>query len=104
MRKEYTFTNSKQEKIIVVLTETEHDRTNKKGLMNLWVKSGLMERFIPKTINIATYVYEINGDCVGKYNPQIVPGKNKINFAWMLESTPENERKIIEEIKRLAEI
>ena len=31
-----------------------------------------------------------------------IEGENKINFKWMLANTPENEKKIIREIKRRA--
>lgn len=102
MKKTIEFTNRKNEKIIIELTVTKHDKKNKRGLMNLWVKNGYMPEFIPETINIETYVFNDAGECHGRYNPQVIKGQNKINFKWMLENTPENEKRIIREIKRQA--
>lgn len=51
MKKTIEFTNRKNEKIIIELTVTQHDKKNKRGLMNLWVKNGYMPEFIPETIN-----------------------------------------------------
>mgnify|MGYP003299759885 CR=1 FL=1 len=102
MKKTIEFINRKNERIVIELTVTEHDKGNKNGLMNLWIKHGYMTEFIPETINIMVYVYDESGNCWGKYNPQIIKGENKINFKWMLANTPENEKKIIREIKRRA--
>lgn len=96
------FINRKNERIVIELTVTEHDKGNKNDLMNLWIKHGYIKEFIPETINIMVYVYDEAGNCWGKYNPQIIKGENKINFKWMLANTPENEKKIIREIKRRA--
>lgn len=43
------------------------------------------------------FVEDADGCCFSKYNPQI--GKdNKIDFQWLLENSPGNEQKLIDEI------
>lgn len=55
MKQIYKFTNKKSEKIEVWLTSTVHNKKNKSGLMNLWVKTGYIKEFIPETLVIETY-------------------------------------------------
>lgn len=101
-RNEYEFKNNKSEKITVWISNTPHERKNKRGLMNLWIKAGYLPEFIPETLCVETYVYDKTGNCRGAYNPQIIPGMNKIDFAWMLENTAENINRILAEIERRA--
>lgn len=101
MRNE-TFYNNKNEKIEVEIEEVRHDKTLRSDLMKLWVKKKWMPKFLDKTLYVRTYVYDMNGNCYGKYNPMVRKDNRKINFDWVLEATEENQEKIIEEIKRLA--
>lgn len=101
-RYEHSFINSKGERVSVWISNVKHDKNNKNGLMNLWVKNGFLNDFINETLHVDTYVYDEKNNCSGKYNPQIIPGENKINFAWILPATPENISKIIKEVIRLA--
>lgn len=101
-RYECEFTNNKGERVLLWINKTKHDRKFKRGLMNLWIKAGYMKKFIPETWNIDTYVYDSEGNCRRKYNPQITADGRKINFEWMIEATPENLQKIISEVERRA--
>lgn len=96
------FTNNKNERIVVYFSTTQHNRKNRHDLMNLWIKHGYMEKFIPETINMMVYVYDEYDNCTGKYNPTIYPHECKINFDWMLEATSENFNRLLEECKRMA--
>ena len=44
------------------------------------------------------YAYDKEGNCYGRYNPQILPHGTKINFDWILEATEENKERILNEI------
>lgn len=101
-RRMYEFINNKNEKIFVEITEFAHNKKSKTGLMSLWVKHGYLKTFIEKTLNVTVYVKDEEGNCYGKYNPQVYDHKCEINFEWMLEATPENEKKILKEIEQRA--
>ena len=77
------------------MTCVSHSRTDKNGLMNLWIKHGYMDHFIPETIAVDVFVTEESGDCYCKYNPQIRESDHRINFRWMLEWNDYNAEMII---------
>lgn len=99
----YTFTerNDIDEKIVVEISKciTENPN-NKKCLPYLWWKSGYTDHILSSYWSINTYIYNDDGDCIGKYNPQVQG--NRINFEWMLEATEENLQRILEEVYRHA--
>lgn len=103
---EYSFLSASGEQVLAVITSTEHDKDNKNGLMNIWVKHGCLKEFIPETLCVQVYATDAEGNCRGKYNPTEKPSEDgkgrQINFEWMLPATPENEAKILEEIKNRA--
>lgn len=101
-RYECEFTNNKGEKIEVWIFKTHHGTKGKSCLMTTWLECGYVEKFMPETWYIETYVYDSVGNCKGLYNPLIKPHNNKINFDWVLEATTENLTKIIKEVERLA--
>ena len=98
------FKNIHSENVEIWITATEHDKDEKNGLMNLWVKCGSLKKFIPETINAETFVTDYEGNCTRKYNPQIgIPGYDRaINFRWMLEYNENNVERIINQCVRLA--
>ena len=99
---EKEFFNNKNEKVIIVISNCEHDRNSKHDLMRLWVKAGYMDHFIDDNLFVETYVYDDTG-CWGRYNPQIMhDDAHKIDFEWILENTKENIKKLVAEVERLA--
>lgn len=71
------------------------------SVMKTWVKNGYIPAALSTWWSISTYVYDKDGNCWGRYNPQI-KDHLKINFDWVLSGTEENKKKIISEIERLA--
>lgn len=99
---------------VEICTCDSGDRSNKNSLMNLYVKNGWLSEWLPTYLSVSTYFYDDDG-CHGYYNPTeklelFEPGtpeyKNHggaryvINFDWKLEATPENEKRILEEVER----
>lgn len=69
-------------------------------------KNGFINRILENWWNIQVYVTDSDGRCRGAYNPTSKlseDGKRMvINFAWMLEATEENAKKLFDEVERLA--
>lgn len=91
------YTNGKD--LTVEVTEVTYDRSAN-SLMTLWVKKGLMPRFIDRALCVQVYYDDGEGGCLDMFNPQRKRGRCEIEFSWMLEATPENERRLLEEIER----
>jgi hypothetical protein len=77
----------------------------KRSLPNLWFKAGYTKKPIYDYICIDTQVdYPRKDgwtDSFGNvYNPQVYKGQGKLNFDWMLEDTPENREKLLNEVYR----
>ena len=53
-------------------------------------------------LSVSTFVTDEDGNCYGKYNPTI--NGFKINFDWLLEATIANEKKLLNEVYRLANL
>lgn len=92
---------------VVEIATCEYDHS-KNSLMSLWVKHGWVDDFIEKVLWASTYYTDDEGNCWGRYNPQYATevdeyGEHRavIDFGWMLEATPENERRLLEECERL---
>ena len=79
----FTNSNSKSEKMIVIITHWDNG-----DKFSLPYNNYLVCR---------TYV-DAPEACTGKYNPQL--NGNKANWEWYLEGTPENEQAIIDEVAR----
>jgi len=103
-RTRYTFSDPTTlgGELIVDVTKCEPDNTSRHSLPRLWQKGGYIERLLENYWNVETFAYDDKGGCWGKFNPQIIPGKNKINFDWMLEATEENKRKLLDAVCALA--
>lgn len=101
-REFYYFNNKnyKGERIEVEFTKVEND--HKEHLINLWYKKGFIKEKLENYWHVAVYVYDKEGTCYGKYNPQILPGGTKINFEWVLEAKEENKERILHEIIKRA--
>lgn len=66
--------------------------------INLWYKKGFIKEPLENYWNVIVYAYDKEGNCYGRYNPQILPHGTKINFDWILEATEENKKRILHEI------
>ena len=94
--------NSKRERIEIEFTKVEND--NNRHLINLWYKKGFIKEQLESYWQVTVYAYDKEGNCYGKYNPQILPYEtritkiNRINFDWILEATKENKERILKEI------
>lgn len=99
----YTFTepNAKGEKIVVELCKCTNPGGNN-ALPVLWKKHSFIDRVLETYWSIQTYVTDTEGQSFMRYNPQVIPGKYKINFDWMFEATEENKDRLIDEVYRLA--
>ena len=92
--------NKKGETMQFSISECE-DPKFKNSLPKLWKKHGYMDRVLKTYLSIHTYVTDTNGDCWGRYNPQLKQRNNhEINFEWMFENTEENKQKLINEVIR----
>lgn len=101
-RYEYQFKNNKDEEVLIWIYEQIHDRNYKGSLMNLWVNHKYLDKFIDKTWQLDLYVTDKKGNCWNKYNPCIIPNENKINFRYILESTEENLKILINKCIEMA--
>lgn len=92
-------TNRKGETLRVEIS-TGEDSGDKRSLPRLWYKAGNTPTILRRYWHVITYVMDAEGNCWGTYNPQHTTG-HKINFAYMLEATPENLTAILREcVKR----
>lgn len=111
----YTFTepNDKGEKVVVDIVECENFGGNK-SLPYLWKKHGYIDRVLETYLSVKVYVYDTDGNCYGRYNPQeklhiekdnkgkIIVMRPVFDFDWMFEATEENKKKILDEVYRRA--
>ena len=87
--------------LTVEVCTTEHSGI-KGGAMDVYVKNGWIDHFMDKTLGVQTYFKLPDGTKVGElFNPTIknVGSKREIDFDWLLEATPENEQRILDEIE-----
>lgn len=103
------FYRSDEGDLTVEICEIAHEH-DKNGIMTQWVKRGWLPEFIEKTLSVRTYYEDGEGNCWGRYNPQAKTEVNEdgnpypgTDFDWVLEATPENERRLLEECERLME-
>lgn len=93
-------TNAKKETMVIAL----HECTNpggKNSLSHLWYKGGWTETELETYLMMHTYVTDSEGNCRGAYSPTVKYSEEKkrfvLDFDWMLENTPENQEKLINE-------
>lgn len=92
--------NKKGETITIDISYIVPNNTTKSSLPNLWKKHGFIDRVLDSYISIETFVKDADGNCFGKYNPQIKENQNKINFDYMLEVNQQNKIKLLDKIYR----
>lgn len=92
-------------RFIVETVKVEADLKRKNSLMNLWKKAGVIKKTLPSYISISTYYTDECGVCFSRYNVTAKPrddGRGMvINFDYLREATPENERELVAECIRL---
>lgn len=88
--------NFKGERIDVEFVKVENNHNE--HLINLWYKKGFIKEKLKNYWHVTVYVYDKEGNCYGKYNPQILSHETKINFDWILKATEENKKRILHEI------
>ena len=93
--------NARGEEILAELISCTRD-PGPRSLPVLWKKHGYIDRVLDAWVGVNVYVTSEDGNCRGDYNPQDSGFNNKLNFAWVLEDTPENRGRIIAEICRMA--
>lgn len=91
--------NGKGERICVEVS-TSFNPGGKSSMPRQWHKLGYTPTELQTWWSIQVYVTDADGICFGKYNPQVTPRKNTINFKWMKEATPGNLRNILKEVSR----
>lgn len=98
--------NQKDESLTIELAECDNPG-GKKSLPYLWYKAGYTNKILDTYLCIHTYCRDSEGNCYGRYNPQIKRSddgkRDVINFDWMFENTEENKQKLINESIRLFE-
>ena len=97
------------ERVLCEISETHpygKDGWGKHGLPTVWAKAGYTKEVLPNYLNVNVYVYDPDGSCWGKYNPQTCEtwhGKRwVIDFDWMLTVSKENEQRLLAEVVRRA--
>ena len=85
----------------VDVSVTEYDRSGN-SLMTMWVKGSLLPRFIERVLWLDVEA-DVGGHAAKAYNPQecVRGGRVEIDFDWVLEATPENEERLLEEVLRM---
>ena len=94
------------------------EKLTKNSLMAQWVAHGWLPTPLPSHWVVNVYAYEKNGFCHSWYNPTIKEefyreyncelkeyeenSRNVINFAWVLEATEQNAKKIFAKILKMA--
>ena len=99
----YEGTNSKGERIEAEFMVGENPHTAH-SLPRLWHENGHTGRELETWWGVRVYCYDENGVCREKYNPTAKKGGAGyvLDFGWVLEATPENLRKLSDEIARRA--
>ena len=100
--------NKKGEKIIIEISKSYYDITNKNSIPSLWIKHGYTTHLYKTALWIDCEVTNKDGQAYRKYEPTSKLSDDKkrlvINFDWLLEATEESETKLLNEtIKRFME-
>lgn len=101
-RERYTFLNENKngETIVVDMAHGYASPKSRTSLPARWKSAGYTKKLLTSWINVDVYVTDAKGNCYNKYNPTIAD--RVINFDWMIEDTPENRQRMLEEIERRA--
>lgn len=90
------------------VTRCAADLTDRNSLMNIWKKHGFISAVLPSYLVIDTYYTDMDGNYWGYYNvthKMSEDGRRTvINFDYLMEATPENERYLVARCIRLREM
>lgn len=93
------------DRFLVEVSICEHDPASPSDLMNVWKKHGYITAVLPSHLSVSTYYTDEAGNCWGRYNiteKTSEDGKRRVvNFDYLKEATPENERELVAECIRL---
>lgn len=96
------------DRFIVEVTRCTCDNVNPRSIMNIWKKAGYIPVVLPSYLVVNTYFTDISGNCWGWYNVTEKPSKDGkrrvIDFDYLLEATPENEKRLVAECIRMREM
>jgi hypothetical protein len=94
-------------KLLVEISRCDSNLSYKRSNMNIWVKAGFLPAALPSYLCVSTYYYADDGNCYGWYNCQtMLSGDGKrmvIDFAYLLEATPENEQFLVAQCVQMME-
>lgn len=96
------------DRFIIEVSRIFPDLKNPDSLMNIWKKWGYIPAVLPSYLVVRTYFTDISGNCWGWYNiteKTSEGGKRRvIDFDYLLEATPENEKRLVAECIRMREM
>jgi hypothetical protein len=95
--------NAKGEKLCVEICFCYNDSKSPNSLPVIWHKKGYTKEIITEWWSVQTYVTNEEGTCYRAYDPTIKPTFDRrfeIDFDWHLSATPENFKKLLEEVLR----
>ena len=100
---EYNKRNQNGERLIVEMQYCHDDGKSKNSLPRLWKEHGFTEDLRTNWWGVSTFVYDKDDhNCYGGYNPtskfDLEKKRSVIDFDWLLPATPENFRKLLEQI------
>lgn len=78
-------------------------RTEQRRRTEDWARRGLVPRPMDAHLVVETYFFADGGSCLGLYNPTERTGGfgRVIDYAWVLEDTPENRDALVAEAERM---
>ena len=79
-------------------------KSQKRSMQRRWKKAGYIDKILDSWWAVEVQATDPDGACWGRYNPTEKPGGagRVIDFAWMLEGTPESIEALSDEIVRRA--
>lgn len=93
------------DRFLVEVSTCVHDPESPSNLMNIWKKHGYISAVFASHLAVSTYYTDEAGNCWGMFNithKTSEDGKRRvINFDYLKEATPENERELVAECLRL---
>lgn len=95
------------EKFFVDVFSIQHDLSDRHDMMNVWKRAGYISKVLATSLSVSTEYKDWSGLCTGDYNITLKRRDDGhagyvIDFDYLREATPENERELVAECIRLA--
>lgn len=95
--------NKKGERLVIELTRCTCDTSSKNAITRRWEAAGFIPRAYESYWSVETYCYDPEGNCWGRYNPQITYNQEEkhacIDFRYLLDgATDENAAALVLEV------